>query len=98
MARKSTTDRQIAELQKLTQGAAASLASWSERHLRACTDCPRNPDGSYSGAAVVKWLVERATDTDELAGQDSPNLERYRAAKADLAEMMAAERRGLLIP
>jgi phage terminase Nu1 subunit (DNA packaging protein) len=98
MARPSNTDRQIRLLQKLTQGAAAHMAGLSERHIRT-TDCPRNSDGTYSARDVAAWLAERSADaSDELAGKESPNLERYRAAKADLAEMMAAERRGLLIP
>lgn len=99
MARKSTTDQQLATMRGLTQASAAWVAEMSERHLRT-TDCPRNGDGTYSAQAVSTWRADRAAATAgaDLPTGDSPNLERYRAAKADLAEMEAAERRGQLIP
>src|SRR5262245_14716913 len=96
MSRRSTSDEQIRMLGRLTQQAAAQLAGLSGRHLRS-TDCPRNPDGTYNAWDVARWLVERAADDSSDVPGDSPNLERYRAAKAELAEMQAAERRGQLI-
>src|SRR5205814_764058 len=50
--------------------------------------------------ALVAWIRQAAAVAEGdplLAGGDSQNLERYRAAKADLAEMDAAERRGRLV-
>jgi phage terminase Nu1 subunit (DNA packaging protein) len=66
------------------------------------SDAPRNDDGSYDGLAVAEWSRDRAAGDDDdsrllAAAVDSPALERYRAAKADLAEMQAAERRGQLV-
>jgi hypothetical protein len=58
-------------------------------------------------AAIDAWTarkVEQATEAARkasdplLAGGDSPELERYRAARADLAEMERDERNGSLIP
>lgn len=69
-------------------------------------DCPRRDDGSFDLAAVIAWrcaeLEARALTAsgDPLlaGGGDSPNLERYRAAKAELAELDVGERRNSLIP
>jgi hypothetical protein len=88
--------RDIKELLKsLPQNAAADLVGMSARSFRD-TDAPRNSDGSYDAKALVVWVQQRSTSDPLLVG-DSPNLERYRAAKADLAEMDAAERRGQLV-
>lgn len=97
MPKRSTTKDQIKAMQSLTQGAAAWLVGVGERHLRT-TDAPRNADGTYCGVDLARWLTERAADDVADTGTESPNLERYRAAKADLTEMLAAERRGQLIP
>jgi hypothetical protein len=49
---------QMAALKKLLQQPAAQLSGWTPRGLRD-SDAPRNPDGSYDGAKLVKWLLER---------------------------------------
>ena len=97
-AKQLNRQQQIAIMKQLRQGAAGWLLKTHVRQLRD-TDCPRNDDGSYNARDVIQWHVQRSTDTDDplLAGGDSPNLERYRAARADLAEMEAAERRGHLV-
>lgn len=50
-------------------------------------------------AAVALKAVQPAPDADPLLspGSDSPQLERYRAAKADLAELDLAQRKGALV-
>lgn len=64
--------------------------------------------GSYDLDAICEWLYtdgprapkqHAALDTDDpmLAGGDSPQLERYRAAKAALAELELEERKGSLL-
>lgn len=62
---------------------------------------------AYDLSVIAKWLREkgpwrqhvRPESDDPLMGDsgDSPGLERYRLAKAELAEMDALERRGQLI-
>jgi hypothetical protein len=51
-------------------------------------------------ARKVEQAVEAARKGNDplLVGVDSPELERYRAARADLAEMERDERNGSLIP
>ena len=72
--------------------------------------CPRNVDGTYVIPAVVAWRVEEAVQAARIeAGADvdpllvggnkgSVALERYRTAKAELAEMDAARKREELLP
>lgn len=66
-------------------------------------------EGAPTGINVpefVGWYVERqlrrattqAGGDPDMVGGDSPALERYRAAKADLAELDRDERRMKLIP
>jgi hypothetical protein len=88
------TVKQLIEIAKhFPQSATAYVVGLVPRSFRD-TDAPRNEDGTYDLAAVYRWGTERATDDPLLTGGDSPNLERYRKAKAELAEMDAAERRG----
>jgi len=97
LKRRTTTSEQIEAMQHLGQAAAAWLAGVSPRSLRDSA-CPRNADGTYDGHAVAEWSRNESSDADPmLAGGDSPNLERYRAARAALAEMDEAERRGKLV-
>jgi len=68
-----------------------SVAKWK---------CPRNEDKTYDLPAVVAWQMDKASDEVERAieaGGDWPALERYRAARADKAELEAAQLRGLLV-
>jgi hypothetical protein len=87
-----------AALSALSQNSAAWLISRTPR-LLSDTDAPRNPDGSYNARDLVAWFAHResaAASGDPMLTGDSPNLERYRKAKAELAEMDAAERRSQL--
>lgn len=91
---------EIAVLGSMSQTAAAWLVSRTPRALRD-SDCPREPDGRYNARAVIEWLmVSRETTGDPLldSGDGSAALERYRAAKAELAEIDIAERKRQLIP
>jgi hypothetical protein len=98
---------QIAVMQSLSQAAAAWLVSLTARRFRDLA-APRNADGSYSAADVLRWHGERvaaesrqlasaSTDDVLLVGEETPGLERLRAAKASLAELELSERRGRLI-
>jgi hypothetical protein len=95
---KPTAKDQTATMAALSQTAAAWLVGVSSRTFRD-TDAPRESDGTYNARSLVAWIKGKATaDTDPLLiGGDSPNLERYRAAKAELAELDAAERRGRMV-
>jgi phage terminase Nu1 subunit (DNA packaging protein) len=59
--------------------------------------------GCYDVSEIAKWLGSpagpwRAIDDDSMdGGPDSPGLERYRLAKAALAELDLEERRGVLL-
>ena len=96
-----TKDEQIAAMKALTQGAAAWLVDRATRTFRDA-GAPKNADGTYDASEVVKWVratckPEVASDDPLMSGSDSPALERYRAARADLAEMDAKERRKQLV-
>lgn len=95
-----TKDEQIEAMKSLTQGAAAWLVDRAARTFRD-SGAPRNDDGTYDASKVVEWIRAISAPAVEgdplLSGADSPALERYRAARADLAEMDAAERRGQLV-
>jgi hypothetical protein len=89
---------QLAILRELKQQPAAVLIGWTPRGLRD-SSAPRNPDGTYDGPGLVKWMLERAAgvskDVDPfLNGADSPALERYRTAKAIEAERRNARESG----
>lgn len=104
-SRKATIREQIDVMRSLGQGAVAWLLGVSVRTVRDTQSIPRNKDGSYDAADVLRWSKDKVESSFSAAGDDpllvdggdSPNLERYRAAKADLAEMDAAERRGQLV-
>ena len=98
MTAKLTSQQQIATMQALSQGAAAWLVGLSTRTFRDTT-APRGSAGLYNARDLLAWKAGPAAGSDDplLTGGDSPNLERYRAAKADLAEMDALERRGRLV-
>ena len=58
---------------------------------------PRNEDGSFNLAEFVKWRLDELLNRS-YGEADSPELERFRAARADIVEMDRDTRRGLLVP
>lgn len=60
---------------------------------------PRNPDGSYSLLVTVPWYL--AHERDRLAAEKSQGetqLERFRSARAELAVLDTARKKGQLLP
>ena len=56
---------------------------------------PRNPDKTFSLPKVIDWLCAREREgLRDDADQNSPALERFRMARAELAEIELEERRG----
>jgi phage terminase Nu1 subunit (DNA packaging protein) len=63
--------------------------------------CPCNPDSTYSALSVHKWLLDQERESfvpkSDMASCDSPALERYREARAAIAELDLKTREGELI-
>ena len=64
----------------------ATVSRWKD------AGCPCDPEGSiYSSPDVHKWLIDRATmdmpKDKDTSTCDSPALERYRIARAAMAEL-----------
>lgn len=94
------------ELAEACEISLTGLANW-----RRSRTFPQPVDGLWSVYAVGMWRGRKEEaesqpkqrrlppeDDPLLAGFDSPALERYRAAKASLAELDLAEREGTLLP
>lgn len=100
MTKKASVAPLIQSLQQAPQAVAAWITGVSVRTLRDATDAPRNGDGSYNIRSLIGWRIakERAAlainreDPLMYDDTDSPGLERYRTAKAQLAELDVAER------
>ena len=63
---------------------------------------PRNKDKTFDLPAVIAWMVERqrevlAIDEALQSACDSPSLERYRSARASLAELDLRVKQGELV-
>jgi hypothetical protein len=62
---------------------------------------PRSADKTYSLPACVSWLIERekeaAIGDKAMSAGDSPALERYRLARAAMAELDLQTKKGELI-
>ena len=74
-----------------------SLLEWERDGL------PRNEDKSYRWAEVWEWVRERwsrAKRAEEEEGErdDDEDMVRWRKARADLAEIEVAKKRGELVP
>lgn len=95
--KKAATKPRPNRLTKLTQHEAGYLLGITDRQVRNLA-VPRNEDGSYDARELLLWKVEQ-TQVAELedVDVDSPGLERYRLAKAQLAELELAERRGQVV-
>jgi len=61
--------QQIAELSRMRQNAAAWLLGISARRLRDHA-APRNTDGTYDGALLVRWREEVEKERLDIAGGD----------------------------
>ena len=75
----------------LTQIQAAALLSVAPRTLRDWHDAPRNPDGTYSGPAIVAYYVAKITGN---GGEFDDQRQRLAAAQAEKVERENAIRRG----
>jgi phage terminase Nu1 subunit (DNA packaging protein) len=98
-AKKLTSREEIQVMRNLSQVAAARLVGRSARTFRD-SDAPRLPGGRYDAAAILAWARDKAaTDADPMLadGVESPGLERYRMARAGLAELDLLERQGALL-
>lgn len=96
---------EIRDTKKVTQAQIAELFGVSGPAIRKWeTDagCPRNRDRSYDLGAVIAWRVTlesgRATDSIEANGDAADALERWRSARAGIAEIDFAERKRSVIP
>jgi phage terminase Nu1 subunit (DNA packaging protein) len=63
---------------------------------------PRNDDKTYDLPACIAWIVEREreailADQAMAASNDSPALERYRQARAEMSELDLQVKKGALI-
>lgn len=86
------------DIRRCPQGLAAAVLGITDRGLRKGR-APRNRDGTYHLGKLLKWrLAEVEAKYAETAGsKDNPELERLRAANAQLRELDLAERRGELV-
>ncbi len=84
------TDLEREALSRLTASTGAWLLSMSDSGFRAAKP-PKGDDGrTYDARQLVKWHIGRQQKADPLMDTplaDSPSLERYRHAKAKLAEL-----------
>src|SRR5262245_5913982 len=94
----------IATIRELGLGAADLVAllgvseAWATRARAA--GLPRRPDGRHDPAEALRWI--RARDRERVpvaaaADESSPELERWRRARADLAELELGIRRDELV-
>jgi phage terminase Nu1 subunit (DNA packaging protein) len=85
--------RQIAALFAVSP---QSVTRWTQQ------GCPRRPDRRYNLAAVIQWRLSLAeamvTEPEAATNPGSAQLERQRAANADLLELQLRERRRELVP
>ena len=99
-AKPKTAAAIITEMESLSQTAMAWIFGISSRAFRDRRGVPRNEDGSYNARSVIQWHVEQLQPVDAepmLSGPDSPALERFREARAKLAELELSVRRGQLV-
>ena len=90
----------ILDYRKCTASQVGWIFGVRPQAVSAWKDCPRNKDGTWHLASVVQWKMKRAQEEAELdAGIDErgDGLERYRAARADRAELEVAQMRGELV-
>ena len=99
--RKLSVSQQIAVLGHLHQQAAAWAMGIGVRTLRdRGAVIPRDADGKYSACDLFAWIAGQVGETaadPELAGPNSPALERFRKARAELVEYDVKLRTGTLM-
>lgn len=61
------------------------------------SEMPRLPNGRYDLPETIRWRVDRESMIPIPIEGTSPNLERYRAARAGIAEMELEKARGQLV-
>lgn len=94
---------QVKDVQRATQRETAAALGVTTRTIRGWHEygIPRNEDLTYSIPAVVAWRIavesERA-DSSINGNENSPAIERWRTARAILAELDVQERKRELIP
>lgn len=83
------------EVASIFSVSAAAVTKWSR------DGCPRK-GAHYNFPDVLQWRIEKLTVPKGmdpmLAGDNTPALERYRYAAAQLKEIDVAERQGVVIP
>jgi hypothetical protein len=102
MGRPNESKRETEVVGAVSQATAAKVLGFkSSGSLRAMADAPRLDSGKYDLRELVPWYVARQVQASEseslLDGPESPGLERYRLAKAALAELELGERTHKLI-
>lgn len=88
------------EFENLTRRQMAKILGKSERTLGNWLQdgCPRKKNGKYSAPEVIGWLMDRESAAMGAGAVDSPALERYRLARAEMAELDLQERSEKLVP
>ncbi len=91
----------VDDLRRMTATQMGRVFGISRQAFSVWRECPRNTDGTWSLPEVVAWKLRRVQEELELeadgSGADSPALERYRAARADRAELEVLEKRNALV-
>ena len=91
----------VEDLRRMTATQMGRVFGISRQAFSVWRECPRNTDGTWSLPEVVAWKLRRVQEELELeadgSGADSPALERYRAARADRAELEVLEKRDALV-
>jgi len=92
-------NKELSTIGAVTQTTAAAVLGFrSPGSLRALNDAPRLANGRYDLCQLVPWYLARQAGGDDLmGGSESPGLERYREARASLAELELAQREHQLV-
>lgn len=91
----------IANWKQCTGVQVAAICGVTPQAVSKWHGCPRGRNGKYDLSKVFAWRQRQLQDELELeadgSGADSPALERYRAARADRAELEVLEKRDALV-
>jgi predicted transcriptional regulator len=97
MANQQSADREIEQLQALTQKAVAYLLGVTPRRVRDYKDLPRNSDGTYDGKQLLEWYATRNSSGDLTSGPVTDNLDRLRSVQADIKTVELQKLRGAFV-